>query len=140
MISVSEGKSLIRQHARELNTVPVVLSDANGKVLAEDVYAAVDIPNYPQSSMDGYAFHFDDFQQHGKLIVNGEMAAEWVIAKPGFHERSTSISKRLLTDPEQTVITFEMPDATSPRGIGAGGDVRELAIAVGQFSPDQMPV
>ena len=82
MISVSEGKSLIRQHARELNTVPVVLSDANGKVLAEDVYAAVDIPNYPQSSMDGYAFHFDDFQQHGKLIVNGEMAAGSADKKP----------------------------------------------------------
>jgi molybdopterin molybdotransferase len=75
MISVAEGKTLIRQHARELNTVAVVLSEANGKVLAEDVYAAVDIPNYPQSSMDGYAFYFDDYLQQGKLVVNGEMAA-----------------------------------------------------------------
>ena len=32
--------------------------------------------------MDGYAFYFDDFQQHGKLIVNGEMAAGSADKKP----------------------------------------------------------
>jgi Sulfatase len=68
-------------------------------------------------------------RQRLRVLINGQMAAEWVITKAGFHERSTSIAKELLTDPEQTVITFEMPDAASPRGIGAGGDVRELAIA-----------
>jgi hypothetical protein len=68
-------------------------------------------------------------RQRLRVLIKGQTAAEWVITKAGFHERSTSISKGLLTDSDQTVITFEMPDATSPREVNAGGDVRELAIA-----------
>jgi Sulfatase len=68
-------------------------------------------------------------RQRLRVLIQGQTAAEWEITKPGFHERSTNIPKELLTDPQQTVITFEMPDAASPIEVGVGGDVRELAIA-----------
>ncbi|MFN2440569.1 MAG: gephyrin-like molybdotransferase Glp, partial [Chitinophagaceae bacterium] len=46
-----------------------------GMVLAEDVYALVSIPAFNQSSMDGYAFSFNDWQTNKSLKIKGEMAA-----------------------------------------------------------------
>jgi molybdopterin molybdotransferase len=44
-------------------------------VLAEDVYATMDIPAFPQSSMDGYAFSFDGWKKNKRLKIVGEVAA-----------------------------------------------------------------
>lgn len=73
MISVAEAKHIISTNVTALNPVTVSLLQARGKVLAADVVAAVDIPAFPQSAMDGYAFAFDDLQK--ELIIEGEMAA-----------------------------------------------------------------
>lgn len=73
MITVAEAKHIISTNATALNPVTLSLIDAIGKVLAADVFATVDIPAYPQSAMDGYAFAFDDLQK--ELIIEGEMAA-----------------------------------------------------------------
>ena len=51
------------------------LGNSSGLILAEDVYAAIDIPAFPQSSMDGYAFSFNDWQKNRKLKIAGEVAA-----------------------------------------------------------------
>jgi molybdopterin molybdotransferase len=53
MISVTEAKEIINNNVTTLAPVKSVLSEADGKVLAEDVYASVDIPAFPQSS-DGW--------------------------------------------------------------------------------------
>jgi len=73
MIHVKRANALIADSIRPLEPVFVALSDATGLVLAEDVFSAYDIPAYPQSSMDGYAFAFEE----GKLtyLLEGEMAA-----------------------------------------------------------------
>lgn len=73
MITVAEAKAIIKKNVTELKPISVSLAHARGKVLAEDVYAAVDIPAFPQSAMDGYAFAFDDLQN--KLLISGESAA-----------------------------------------------------------------
>lgn len=73
MISVAEAKHIISTNVTALNPVTVSLLQARGKVLAADVVAAVDIPAFTQSAMDGYAFAFDDLQK--ELIIEGEMAA-----------------------------------------------------------------
>ena len=75
MISVAEAKKLISDHSFELPAVTEALSDAFGRVLTEDLYAAIDIPAYPQSSMDGYALSYDDWKKNGELTISGEMAA-----------------------------------------------------------------
>ncbi|HEY2720768.1 MAG TPA: molybdopterin molybdotransferase MoeA, partial [Chitinophagaceae bacterium] len=51
------------------------LPDVVGKILAEDVYATSDIPAFAQSSMDGYAFLFNDWKPNKKLLIEGEIAA-----------------------------------------------------------------
>ena len=75
MISVNEAKQIIEKNITALSPVSVPLRDAAGKILAEDIFSSVDIPAFPQSSMDGYAFAFADWQKNKKLAINGESAA-----------------------------------------------------------------
>lgn len=60
MITVNEAKELISTNCSQLPPLGVPLAKAGGHLLAEDVMAKYDIPAYPQSSMDGYAFAFED--------------------------------------------------------------------------------
>jgi molybdopterin molybdotransferase len=75
MISVEEAKKIIEANITPLTPVRVRLQEAAGKVLADDIYASVDIPAFPQSSMDGYAFSFTAWKENKSLAVNGEVAA-----------------------------------------------------------------
>jgi molybdopterin molybdotransferase len=75
MISVDAAKKIIEE--KSVVGVPVLLplSEAGGSVLAEDLFARIDIPSFPQSSMDGYAFLFSGWIKGKCLQVSGEMAA-----------------------------------------------------------------
>ncbi len=75
MISVSEARAIIQQHIVTLSPVLRILPDALGYTIAADIFATVDIPAYPQSSMDGYAFSYTDWQQNKSLQISGVMAA-----------------------------------------------------------------
>jgi len=73
MISVTQAKQLIKENIFILEPKKMSLNEAAGLVLAEDVFAITDIPAYPQSSMDGYAFKFEN--KNKPLHLVGEMAA-----------------------------------------------------------------
>ena len=73
MISVNEAKYIILQSALPKSGSMIPLSEAFGLVTSDDVIAKTDIPNFAQSSMDGYALKFIDKNQ--SLSVIGEMAA-----------------------------------------------------------------
>ncbi len=75
MISVAEAKKLINSHSFELPSEKTSLSRAAGRIIAADVYATVDIPNFPQSSMDGYALSYQDYVDKKDIYILGEMAA-----------------------------------------------------------------
>jgi len=75
MISVDEAKAIIEKEITPLSPVKKSLQESAGKLLAEDIYASIDIPAYPQSSMDGYAFSFDAWKENNELTVNGVIAA-----------------------------------------------------------------
>ncbi|MFL9843965.1 molybdopterin molybdotransferase MoeA [Flavobacterium rhizosphaerae] len=73
MIRVVEAKEIIKQH-NELEAIKLLpLPEASGLVVAKEVVATVNIPNFEQSSMDGYALKYND--RNKKLLVTGEMAA-----------------------------------------------------------------
>jgi len=73
MISVNEAKQIILQSTVPKKSSLIPLSEAFGLVTSEDVIASTDIPNFAQSSMDGYALKFANKNQ--QLNVIGEMAA-----------------------------------------------------------------
>jgi len=85
MISVLEARKIIAQQVVSLPPIESPLLQAAGQLLAEDVYAPADIPAFPQSSMDGYAFSYTDWKNMTNLIIDGEIAAgnNDIISLPG---------------------------------------------------------
>ena len=75
MISVKEAKEIIINNTAALAPVKMRLANAEGKTLAENVYSLTDIPAFDQSSMDGYAFSFNEWKSNGALNIKGEIAA-----------------------------------------------------------------
>jgi molybdopterin molybdotransferase len=75
MIPVAEAKTILDQQHFEQRVISKGLSDAIGFVLAEDIYAPLDIPAFDQSSMDGYAFAFDGWEPGKSLQVSVEVPA-----------------------------------------------------------------
>ncbi len=75
MITVNEAKTIIHSSVKALPPAKAFLSEAFDTILAEDVFAPYDIPAYPQSSMDGYAFSFADLSKQKSFSVAGESAA-----------------------------------------------------------------
>ena len=75
MITVSEAKRLVRNHTGRIGPVRVPIPKSLGLTLSNDVTSPVDIPSFPQSSMDGYAFAHDSLSNHASLKVVGTVAA-----------------------------------------------------------------
>ena len=55
LLSVEEALAIVLEHARPLPAEDVALDEAAGRVLAEPAHAAVDLPPFPSSAMDGFA-------------------------------------------------------------------------------------
>jgi len=75
MISVSEARKIISDNISSLPPMTLSLQESAGLILAKDVHASMDIPAFPQSSMDGYAFSFEGWKKHKRLKIAGEVAA-----------------------------------------------------------------
>jgi molybdopterin molybdotransferase len=75
MISVEEARKIISDNITTLKAATSTIGKASGHVLAADIYATRNIPAFPQSSMDGYAFSFADWKQGLGLPLAGEVQA-----------------------------------------------------------------
>ena len=75
MIAVNEAIERIKLHAHKLAPVKLSLKDASGLVLAEDVFAGCNVPNFKQSAMDGYALRYRDLSLTKEFPIADEIAA-----------------------------------------------------------------
>lgn len=75
MIPVSEAKRLVRSRTARLKPIRTPVTEALGLTISEDVESPLDIPAFPQSSMDGYAFAHRSLNGQESLRVIGAMAA-----------------------------------------------------------------
>jgi molybdopterin molybdotransferase len=57
---VEDVETWLARHAQVLAAERVPLLSCAGRVLAEDVHAAFDVPGFPRSAMDGYAVRGED--------------------------------------------------------------------------------
>ena len=55
LLSIAEARAAVAAEARPLDSETVPVADALGRVLAEDVTAAGDVPPFANSAMDGFA-------------------------------------------------------------------------------------
>ncbi|UIR56851.1 NTP transferase domain-containing protein [Sphingobacterium sp. SRCM116780] len=73
MITVSEAQDIIKANCQLEHKGIEKIGNVAGYVVAESIVATLDIPNYVQSSMDGYAIKFED--RYKTLTVVDEMPA-----------------------------------------------------------------
>lgn len=126
-------KVLARVEPLEPEVVPV--TEAGGRVLAEDAKAAVDLPPFPSSAMDGFALRGDDTP--GRLPVVARIAAgapATATARPG--EAMAIATGGLVPDGADAVVPIELvverdneievrdPVASGSHVRPRGGDVR----------------
>ena len=69
MISVEEAKKIIEENTVALQPVKYSLQQAADKILAEDIYSTIDVPAFPQSSMDGYTFFYSEWEKNKRLAI-----------------------------------------------------------------------
>jgi molybdopterin molybdotransferase len=62
LLSVSVARARLLQRFSSLPVEQAPLSDAGGRVLAQDLHAAIDLPPFANSSMDGFAVRAADIQ------------------------------------------------------------------------------
>lgn len=76
MKTLEQARAEVLEGVKALEPEPVSIWDALGRVLAEDVVAASDVPPFPNSAMDGYAVRGSDVARPGAVLkVIGEVAA-----------------------------------------------------------------
>jgi molybdopterin molybdotransferase len=73
LTSVDEALRLVLSRVTPLAVEEVPIADAAGRILAEDVRAAVDLPRFPSSAMDGFALR--SAETPGELPVVERIAA-----------------------------------------------------------------
>ncbi len=66
---------LLEQVKKVQETEVVQLPQALGRVLAEDLASSIDLPPFNNSSMDGYAFRFEDLAENKELTLIGHSFA-----------------------------------------------------------------
>ncbi len=76
MISVFHAIQSVKEQTRVLSPKTIMLEDALGRILAQDIIADSDLPPFDRAQMDGYAVRANDTQQTpARLRIVGESAA-----------------------------------------------------------------
>ena len=77
-MSVARARLFIKQFLNPVNKTEILpLRESIGRILAGDIFSSVNVPNYDNSAMDGYAFNAEDININSptKLIVIGTILA-----------------------------------------------------------------
>jgi molybdopterin molybdotransferase len=77
MLTVKQAQDLINQSAKNSGIENISIHNAQGRVLAEDIFADRDYPPFNRAAMDGYAFNSKDFLEKGirTFIITEEIYA-----------------------------------------------------------------
>src|SRR5438477_1520018 len=73
LLSLAEAQARVLARVQPLGAEAVAVREAAGRFLAEDARAAVDLPPFPSSAMDGFALRASDTP--GRLPVVARIAA-----------------------------------------------------------------
>jgi molybdopterin molybdotransferase len=77
LISVTDARRRVLEAVTPLGSEPVGLDDALGRVLAQDVRAAGDVPAFPSSAMDGYAVIAGPAARRLAIVGESRAGAPW---------------------------------------------------------------
>lgn len=75
MIDAQEAYRIVLENHLPLKFIELPLTESQGHVLQESVYADRDFPPFDRISMDGIAYQFDQAMQHDRFAVGGMQMA-----------------------------------------------------------------
>ena len=78
LLNYYKSLQLLTQSINTLGTQKLFISDTLGRVLAEDIIAQSNSPEYPTASMDGYAIKYGDQLKHKLQIIGTNPAGHEV--------------------------------------------------------------
>ena len=138
LISIEEAQRIVLEHARPLEPERVPIERAAGRVLAEAAVAAVDLPPFPSSAMDGFAVRSADTAAAPVMLpLVGEAAAGTPFGSPlppgatvristggSVPEGADAVEPLEVVEDAGEAITFGRPVAPGANVRPRGGDVR----------------
>ena len=80
LLTLDEAIARVLEHSEPLSAEGVTVRDAAGRLVAEDAVAAVDLPPFPSSAMDGFAVRAAETP--GTLVVVARIAAGVPVDRP----------------------------------------------------------
>ena len=140
LLTVDEALARIVQHARPLPVESVPVADADGRIVREPACAAVDLPPFPSSAMDGFAVRSADTP--GDLPVSFRVAAGSAPPRPLSVGAAAGIATGgTVPDGADAVVPIELVEDSGERVTvpavehgqhvrPRGGDVREGDVVV----------
>ena len=135
LLNVEDALARVLSHVRPLPAETVPLEEAAGRILAEEARAAIDLPRFPSSAMDGFAVRAADTP--GSLPVVARVAAGRPAPRPLEPGEAMGIATGgVVPDGADAVVQIEVVTEESGRVVvadpveaganvrPAGGDVR----------------
>jgi molybdopterin molybdotransferase len=138
-VEVSEARQIVLATVRPLASEPVPLTEASGRVLAEDLRADADVPGFRSAAMDGYTVRAQDTVGAGPgrpvlLRLVGESRAGWPATTVLAAGEAMAISTgAMIPDGADAVVRLERASPTTSgsvaveREIESGSDLRDPA-------------
>jgi molybdopterin molybdotransferase len=122
LLSIEAARAAVLEAVPPLPSEPVAIDDALGRVLAEDVVAANDVPPFDNSAMDGFALAAGPAGR--ELTIVGESRAGAPAARaPGDREAIRVSTGAALPAGTQAVVPVEQTEAGDDR-VRVGAEVR----------------
>jgi molybdopterin molybdotransferase len=128
LLTLDEAIARVLERVVPLPAEPVAVREALGRVVAEDARAAVDLPPFPSSAMDGFAVRASDAP--GRLPVVARIAA----GRPADRQLAPGEAMAIATggvvpDGADAVVPIEYVvdhgnEVEIPAPVGEGGNVR----------------
>ncbi len=98
LLPVSEALERILASFQPLNSVHVPLKNAVGRILAEEIVSATDLPLFDNSSMDGFALRASDVTQAGSATpISLPVVDDIPAGKMPTHHLQTGEAARIMT-------------------------------------------
>lgn len=133
MITFDQAQALLATEVAPLGTEVLAIGEAAGRVLAEDVLAALPSPRRDVSSMDGYALQLADAAVGAALTLVGESFAGGALPPPVGPGQAVRIFTGAAVPQGADVVIIQENCAASPgqvtiaRAFGSGRNIRSMA-------------
>lgn len=133
VMRIEEGLALLAARIEPIaDTESVALSEADGRVLAEDVVASIDLPGFDNSAVDGWAVRHADLAERGetRLAASGRtVAGDGQVALLGSGEARRIFTGARMPEGADTVfmqedVRVEGNVVIFPEGLAAGANRR----------------